>query len=520
MNCMLKHHFPIICFLFIFFTTLYFASTVGGMNSIDGSQYALTQAIAEEKTFRIDSFMQWTYYNDYAIYNNHYYSDREPGISFLTTPFYLIGKIVLDHANPIYGNYKNMVKTAYRVDRNSTLQALTYLSSAWWGAIGVVTLYLLCIQLKTSKTAALITSFIMGLGSLHWKYSAGFMREPIFTTFLLLTLLFLFQSTFRPRSKLNKYYLILSGIFMGTSLFVDYTKLYLIPFLLIFLFFKNRHKKFLNSLLFYSIGIVPILLIIFLYNFISFRNPFTIPHLYKGSIQWMNNIKNNFQIPLIPGIFTNLFSFKPIKPALLKYFWDNPQIGDQMYAKGATKTIYKGIFVQSPILFFALLGWLFFFRKYAPEATLIIICGFLILLVNSKLSIFWAVAQYDSRYFLPVSILLLLGLPFSFEFMMKSSNLLKHLLIIVFFILTVLSVFNGWNSNLNNAAPHATNIQKFSLQDLIYPVFTKEHFMTNLTLLFINTFPNIFNIHLLIIYYFFPLTIIYFICKIVKDYEP
>src|SRR5450756_2095910 len=89
--------------LFIFITTCYFASTVGIMNSGDGPEYALTQAIVEEHTTEIDDFIRWSW-PDYALVNGHMYTKRPPGLSFLAIPFYVIAKTLIPISNYPYTN--------------------------------------------------------------------------------------------------------------------------------------------------------------------------------------------------------------------------------------------------------------------------------------------------------------------------------------------------------------------------------------------------------------------------------
>ncbi|MEM5854007.1 MAG: hypothetical protein QW228_06580, partial [Candidatus Aenigmatarchaeota archaeon] len=54
------------------------------------SSFSLTRAIVEENKFEIDSYHNTTEVKSY--YNEHYYTPISPGISFLTTWIYWIGK--------------------------------------------------------------------------------------------------------------------------------------------------------------------------------------------------------------------------------------------------------------------------------------------------------------------------------------------------------------------------------------------------------------------------------------------
>ncbi|MBI2617815.1 hypothetical protein HYW55_06805 [Candidatus Gottesmanbacteria bacterium] len=484
-------------FLFFLFTALYFSSTVGGMNSADGSQYALTQAIAEKGTFAIDDFRKWTYRVDYALANSHYYLDREPGLSILSIPFYIAGKHILPLGNYPYGGRHPAV------DEDSILQALTYLSTASIGALGVAISFLICLKIGISKKSSFFTAIIIGAGTLMWKYSASFFREPTFITFFLLSWYFAISSV-RLR------YVLASGIMVGFALYVDYSKFFIIPIFILYYLIKFKKRSSLPISLF-VLGLLPLLLSIFFYNFKVFRNPFTNPHLHKAYFTWMNNPENLFQTPLLPSVATNLFSFGPIDPHLLTFYWDHPTISRQMGALFATVWPYKGIFIQTPALFFAIVGWIFFLKKKKREAIFMFLSILIMFVASSKLTIFWATNMYDTRYFLPVAVVSLLG----FGFFLDTLSRMKHTLFISIIRITTLvgiffSIENGWYSNLTHFAPHVSGEHRFYLSWLHLPFFTPENLTFNIKLFFDATFPNIYNLHLLLLFYF-PLFFLIFV---------
>lgn len=473
------------------------------MNSLDGSQYALTKSIVDDKTFKIDNNFHWTYATDYATVNNHYYLDREPGLPILATPFYLISKITSYFAVSLYGGYNR------HINLDSLIQAFTYLATAVYGALGIVIMYKLCLTFKCSPLSAFLTAIIMGFGTLFWKYSASFFREPVFTTFFLLSIYILIKIKI-PAKKI-KLGLFLAGISLGTSILIDYSKFFIVPFFIIYLFYLKKSKQInLKLISFYFYGLLIPLFFIFYYNFIIFQNPFANPHLYKSYVSWMNNPENLFKTPLIPGIITNLFNNGSINPQLLEFYWSNPQISYQMGAVWATIWNYKGIFIQTPVLFLSIFGWLIFIKKFRNEALLILISGIFILAINSKLTIFWAGISYDTRYFIPVSIMFLMGLPFFLDKVFKIKNkIIKIFAVALFLDLSIISIFNGWNSNLTNFAPHVTGEHRFYWESLAQPFWNLNNLYPNLLILFFNTFPNIYNLEILLTFYLIPISLIY-----------
>ena len=80
----------------LFFSVLIvYVYFINGFNSVnEGSHFALTLAIVEDRSFRINKYMFWTGGADYSEYppgSRNYYSDKAPGLSFLGIPFYLLG---------------------------------------------------------------------------------------------------------------------------------------------------------------------------------------------------------------------------------------------------------------------------------------------------------------------------------------------------------------------------------------------------------------------------------------------
>ncbi len=508
MKKILAHPHFIPWFLFIFFTTLYFSSTVGGMNSLDGSQYALTQALVEQRTIKINSFMKWTYNTDYSVFNGQYYSDRDPGLSFAATPFYLLAKIISSIANKPYGGYN------INIDFDSTLQAFTYLITVLSGAATVVLIYLICIAFKRSSLTSLVTAILVGTGTLLWRYSPSFYRDPLYTFFFFLSwyLLIITYLSF-PRKTLPYYRLLtsLAGLFFGLSIFTDYSKIYTISFFYLYLLFLKNIKK--EAIIYFTVGLFFPFSLIFIYNYTAFKSLFTNPHLYQNYllIYKSNNI---FQTPLLPSVIANLFNNTFISPDLLKFHWDNPEISYQMGSKWVTFWKYKGIFVQTPILFLSIIGWISLLKSYFKESFCLLLTAISILLISSKMTVFWGGNTYDTRYFLTTSIIFMLGLPFFLKNIRKTKLfIIKGYKLILSILLILISIYNGWHSNLTNFAPHISGEHRFSFSQLQHPFYSYGNFWYNIKLLFINTFPNIYNIHILFLFYFLPVLLIYFLNK-------
>ena len=512
-----KYH-PFI--LFFLFSVIYSLSCTGGVNSGDGSTYSLTKALGETGSPRINDYIEYTYGVDYADINGNFYLDREPGLSYLSVPFYLTAKIIAPFSSPPYPG------TDSQIGYEGKIQVFTYLTTAVFGALSVVMIYLISRRFSATILSSLIASVIFGLGTLNWKYSAAYFREPVFSSLFLASFYFLILSRLK-----NLRYLLFSGFLLGLSLFVDYSKFYLLLFFLIYILFKTvpsvskktsvrpagkkLYSKATISMAF-LIGLTVMLIIIFYYNDTVFGSPLTNPHLHKTYFQWMRDPKNLFNIPLIPGIMTNLINNGPIKAEVLTFFTSHPDIAKQYAVELYHTWSYKGILIQSPYLVLGFIGLLKLFKNNRFEIIFIFLCSVLIFMVTSKLSVFWGSINQDSRYFLPVVAMITLGLPFFLDWIFSTKNLpIKSSLLLITLFLSLISVYNGWYSDLTQFAPDNTGFYRFELKYLQQPFLSPENFR----LLFLNTFPNIFNLPLLIIYALLFLGVYLGFCRLRRKYH-
>ncbi|MBI3379534.1 hypothetical protein HY029_02125 [Candidatus Gottesmanbacteria bacterium] len=477
------------------------------MNSSDGTQYALTKALVEEKTIFIDKFLQWTYFTDYANYNHHFLSDRQLGQSIFGIPFYFIGKILLPLTNDPYNGLHP------GINPDSKIQVLTILSSAVIGSGSVVIYYLfIVLKLKASKYIALLSSLIFGLGTLHWKYSSVYYRQPLSIFFLLGTLYLLINN---HKNSINRYLSFLTGLFIGLVIFIDSSLIVTLPIL--FLYYLNTQMRFTNFRQRIIQGLIGIMLpvsINSIYTYFAFGQLFTNPYFFEVNTKFhfMKNLYTAFQTPLLPSLLVNLFSNNyPIPPSTIAPFiWENENLRNALSAYWATVHPYRGIFSQTPALFLAFIGLIIISIKRLKLFILLITTSLSIIIIQSKYSMFYSANNYDTRFFLPAVPFLILGLTswWNFILLMKNKNI-KTAIILLTIFLSLMSIYNGWYSNLTNYAPNVTGEHRFSFEQLRQPVFSSENIKENLWLLFLNTFPNIYNIHLLFIFYFPLFFVIY-----------
>lgn len=149
---------------------LYFALAAreGIISTNDGSHYALTRALVDDGTARIDPYVNYTAiqprrgtptpadYRDVSFYDGHFYSDRPPGTAVLAAPFYRAGQFV----DRISG----------RLDLDFP-KLYTMMLPPLLGALTVAALYALARALGGGQGAALVTAAGGGLTTLLLKYA-------------------------------------------------------------------------------------------------------------------------------------------------------------------------------------------------------------------------------------------------------------------------------------------------------------------------------------------------------------
>lgn len=504
----LIHHPHFIAWiLFIFFTTVYFSSTVGIMNSSDSPQYALTQSIIEEHSIKINNFNKWVW-PDFAVYEENQYSVRTLGESLAMIPFYILGKILLPFAN---FPYKNPLHQG--IIEESKLESLTVLTDATFGALLLILIFLFCLKLTKSIPASLLTVFTMGLGTLWWRYSSQIQRYPIAMFFYFLTF-YVYYSSLNTKKTLTKIKIFTLGLMLGITLIIDLSLLLITLFFLFVITLRILKIEFSFSkltLLYISL-ILPLILLAY-YNYKAFNNPLTSAYLYHGVKPYLRDKNIIFANPVFPSILVNLFNTGPVpQNAFAKRIWNNTEIREKESIIWATRYPYKGIFTQSPALYFTILGLLIAFKRNKLLIILIFSMVILLIIQNSKLLYFFAPNSYDTHYFLPAIPLLIIGLSVWIKNIFQIKNFLaKNIFIFITGLSICISIYNGWYANLTNYAPHVTGEHRFSFEQLQQPFFTSQNIKNNLWLLFINTFPNIYNIHLLFLFYFPLFFLIYLI---------
>jgi len=338
------------------------------------SNFALTRALVEENRFEIDSFANLT--GDRSFINSHYYSDKPPGLAFLSSFPYFFLKFFDNGFEPkgfISQNYGNATIIT-EIDRGpfifTSMFLLTLLSVSIF--TGLTTLLIFYLAKKIVKKHALFLSLSYFFATIAFHYALHFMTHAISTFFLFFSFFLLYFS-----KKLRNF--LLAGIFLGISLLFENLILVLLPLFLVYSFFKLKKRYWSYFLIGLSIGVIPF----FLYHLSITNKPFYLVSSF-----------------LDKQIFKHAYEVQSFD--FIKIFHLEKPFPDLMVMLRILFYPYRGLFFYSPFLLFSIPGFILMFKKQKKEVLLIIFSLLLLTAVISMRRIWWGGCCFGERYLLPL----------------------------------------------------------------------------------------------------------------------
>ncbi len=391
-------------FLSFFIIYIFFIHWVGWNEE---SRIALTEAIVKENKIEIDTYSNFT--GDRAIYKGHYYSDKAPGTSFLASFVYLISPNVSKIKNEILISRPHLNTTVYTMYELPgkylifRILSIVFLSCLP-GALIVVLIYKISIFFVKKPKYRLFLAFSFGLGSLLFPYSTV-MFGNILATFFSFFAFFMILNILKK--KMNKKYLLLSGLLLGFSIVVSYLTMFIFFGLILpLIVYKLSKKDLLCFILSVATGLSPLLV----YNYIIFSDPFHLTMFNSDSKIFSGW---NFEKNLISVIHCKL-------------------------GGGAILFLpYRGIFFYTPFLLFCFVGFYFLYKKDKLLCKSLLFTFFLFLSFNTLYSYWFAGSSFGPRYM--VSLIPFLSIPLGI-FISNIQN--KYFLIVLFFLIFLSSLHN------------------------------------------------------------------------------
>ncbi len=376
------------------------------------SHFALVRAIVDEKRFEIDSFANQT--GDRAFFKNHYYTDKDPGLAFLSSFPYSTWKLIYTFF-PSEFKTKYKEKEEYVTDVLDSVKIIAYVDRGFFIFTSMIILTFLTSSLFTSLTAILIykisryflneyqSAFLAmsyGVATLAFPYALHFMSHAAAAFFSFFSFFLLFSQKIKREAKKIMF---LAGIFSAFSIVID-KSLFLISLFLIFYSFIFRERRFF--LLGFSLAILPL----FLYNASTFKGIFEFGSAYiDREIYRSAYPQSTFSVKIIKaGLGTELES-------ILRYFHFIPSLPNIFIVYRILFDPYRGFFFYSPIFLLSIFGLVEMFKKFKIEAILILFILISFLCIISMRKNWWGGYCFGERYLLPIVPFFTLPLIFSYK---------------------------------------------------------------------------------------------------------
>lgn len=450
--------------LFVFVSSVYFATVTGVTASNDGSQYAAARTFAANGRFDVAQYLSFTERLDYAI--DRYgvvHSDRPPATGLAASVVYRLGEHLPEPFTQVPSPH----------DGHNPRVVYGVLASVLAGSATVVLFYtLLRDHFDVSLAAALLAALALAFSTATWKYSTALYAHSFASLCIFASLHILFRAEKRDHFTPGETFWL--GLALGASVLFEYTNAILVAIVLFYLAARwsrtllsdlrddTRRKPWLAVLGAGAAGsLIPAAFFI-AFNVIFFGGPFDLSAYAVDPVRWACclTLAGNFQNPILNGMAGFLF-----------YENDN-----------------QGLFLLTPVSVLALLGWRATFRL--ARARLILVLGiFMAFFVLFSMGSTVNPGSDDGRYLVPF-----LGLwfvPFAVWldqiYLRLENELPRTLLSLLLFGLLFLSVRNmaahiafSWGYDLNLA----------DLENRSTPPY-------NLSLLGHTLFPNTRNVPLL-----------------------
>ena len=343
--------FLTIWLVYIFYIEMYGYSCMANSNS------ALTASIVNEGRFEVD-----TYYRsscDVAFYNGHYYSGLAPGISFIGAPFYAAGKGLFyffpdQHIDFFYEKlerygetlpvdfYRNKKIISNYFPYLSKRQVLEHLvistfilpvfTTTLFSAISAVLLYMLLKYFTNKSKLRIMITLLYAFGTLVFPWATGFFQRPIAIALGFAAFMLLFRLKHHKLKKF-KSTLFFAGLLAGISVWFDYYNMLFAGLLFLYLLtfsFKIKSKskkinhdflKYINlknfdwtKLISYSLGAAIPVILLLLYHYAAFENPFSTSYSYRVAVDYDILPVSQLKLPSIKSLpsFFEFFMYSPI----------------------------------------------------------------------------------------------------------------------------------------------------------------------------------------------------------------
>jgi hypothetical protein len=340
------------------------------------SRLALVKAIVDEGRFDIDSYHHSELYTtDKSYFNGHYYSDKAIGTAVLGVFAYYPVRWIYVHQG---------IKLTPRLFR----EWMTFFAVSFPTALIAPILYILIKQITANTTKSFIITLAISLGTPLYKYGTAFFGHTLAAFFYFLAFLIWFYA--KRHQSISLPLTFISSLLLGFMVITEYPTVVLVLLFSLYILFIMYQSEQLSNWKIYVIMatgfVIPICLLLY-YNNSAFGMPFTTGYSHEYLQIFKTAHATNFM-----GIGW---------PDLRVFYYQ-------------TFHLSLGIFWQSPVLFLALIGWLFMAKKEEYRAEMYFTAGVIVLytLLFSGYYDWSGGVAFTPRHLIPI--LPLFALPLAF----------------------------------------------------------------------------------------------------------
>lgn len=452
-------------FLFIFISSVYFASSVGLMNSTDATQYFTSEALIQNHTIALDPFSRDPHYfvwPDIYTYKKQTLSVRGYFLNVITIPLHFISSAVKDLYNTV--DFPDVVTRASNFRYELSVTSLFI----FFSALGMLIFWKLNAEIIGNTVIASVVTLLTAFGTLVWKYSATYARHGFVVLLISLCSYFLWKWLC---DKKRVIWMILFCLCWGVSFGIDtflfialtiYIVLYLAYLIWMGIILKQKKDLAPMKNIFIGLIIGSILIIINMIGNLHWYGTIFFSQQLRLSILIDNGLKGDesmISTPVFPTIYSVLFGAGKIPPESFRNYNSFPEkiyyISGVNYAK---KYNFFGLFTVSPFLLFGIFSYL---KLTKIEKDMVFFCLLIFILgviMHTKYLFFWGGNQYDIRFFYPYTLFpaIMVSKGLKNIWIKYSKKNYINLILVLFAVSALFSVFMGWLGVINMFKPALT----------------------------------------------------------------
>lgn len=340
-----RWYFALVIFILSAITYMYFAMDAN--DAVTKARLALTHVIVDEGVIYIDSYQDNVF--DIALYNGHYYTPHSPGPSLIAVPVYTLWKTV--STLPFV---PQAVQESERLERYFTIILTVSLISALLNSL----LFLFLTKFTPKLKLAFLLTLAYGLGTIAFPYSTRFFQHQLSAFCMFVGFYIMWQVVYE---KASLRWLWLSGALFGIGVICEYPAIIIVAFIMMWFLFATSNKRSIYRVV---LGGLPFGLILAVYNYAIFSDPFTFAYSYH--IYWGEAVHSQgFGGILLPSV-----------DVILELLFGT----------------FRGLFFISPFLLLAFPGFYLMWRSSKANRNLAILVAVIVgsgVLYNSAYLVWW-----------------------------------------------------------------------------------------------------------------------------------